>query len=60
VRGKCRPAGERLRADQPAGEVLARGDFLGAVGSGAIGFLSDEVTSQIRVRRHGNTAVLRY
>jgi hypothetical protein len=34
--------------------------FLGAVGSGAIDFLSDEVTSPIRVRRHGNSAVLRY
>jgi Domain of unknown function (DUF4440) len=43
----------------PAGEVLARDDFLGTVGSGAIDFLSDEVTSQIRVRRYGNTAVLR-
>jgi Domain of unknown function (DUF4440) len=44
----------------PAGEVLARDEFLGAVGLGAIDFLSDRVTSQIRVRRRGNTAVLRY
>jgi hypothetical protein len=44
----------------PLGEVLTRDDTLGAVGSGAIDFLSDQVTSQIRVRRHGNTAVLRY
>ena len=44
----------------PLGEILARADILGGVGSGAIDFLSDEVTSQIRVRRHGNTAVLRY
>jgi hypothetical protein len=43
----------------PAGEVLARDDVLGGVGSGAIDFLSDEVTSQIRVRRYGDTAVLR-
>jgi hypothetical protein len=44
----------------PIGEVLTRDVFLGAVGSGAIDFLSDEVTSPIRVRRHGNSAVLRY
>jgi hypothetical protein len=44
----------------PLGEVLARADLLGAVSSGALDFLSDEVTSPIRVRRHGNTAVLRY
>jgi hypothetical protein len=44
----------------PIGEILTRDVFLGAVGSGAIDFLSDEVTSPIRVRRHGNSAVLRY
>jgi hypothetical protein len=44
----------------PAGEVLTRDTFLGAVGSGAIDFLSDEVTSPIRVRLHGNSAVLRF
>jgi hypothetical protein len=44
----------------PLGEILTRADILGGVGSGAIDFLSDEVTSQIRVRRHGNAAVLRY
>ena len=44
----------------PIGEVLTRGDVLGGVGSGALDFLSDTVTSQIRVRVHGNTAVLRY
>ena len=44
----------------PAGEVLTRNDMLGGVGSGALDFLSDEVTSKIRVRLHGNTAVLRY
>jgi hypothetical protein len=44
----------------PLGEVLTRDVFLGAVGSGAIDFLSDEVTSEIRVRLHGNSAVLRY
>lgn len=44
----------------PLGEVLTRGDVLGGVGSGALDFLSDTVTSQIRVRVHGNTAVLRY
>jgi HAMP domain-containing protein len=44
----------------PLGEVLTRDDLLGAVGSGAIDFLSNEVTSEFRVRRHGNTAVLRY
>ena len=44
----------------PLGEVLAREVFLGGVGAGAVDFLSDTVTSQIRVRLHGNTAVLRY
>ena len=44
----------------PIGEVLTRGDVLGGVGAGALDFLSDTVTSQIRVRVHGNTAVLRY
>jgi hypothetical protein len=44
----------------PAGDVLTRDDLLGSVGSGALDFLSDEVTSEIRVRLHGNTAVLRY
>jgi len=44
----------------PLGELLTRDTFLGAVGSGAIDFLSNELTSQIRVRLHGNTAVLRF
>ena len=44
----------------PIGETLTRAVLLGAVGSGAIDFLSDELTSPIRVRRHGNSAVLRY
>ena len=44
----------------PIGDVLTRDDILGGVGSGALDFLSDTVTSQIRVRLHGNTAVLRY
>jgi hypothetical protein len=39
---------------------LTRDDMLGAVGSGALDFLSNTITSQIRVRLHGNTAVLRY
>ena len=44
----------------PLGNVLTRDDVLGGVSSGALDFLSDTVTSQIRVRLHGNTAVLRY
>jgi hypothetical protein len=44
----------------PLGEVLTRDDVLGGVGSGALDCLSDTVTSQIKVRLHGNTAVLRY
>ena len=44
----------------PLGDVLTRNDVLGGVGSGALDFLSDTVTSQISVRRHGNTAILRY
>ena len=44
----------------PLGEVLTRDDVLGGVGSGALDFLSDTVTSQIKVRLHGTTALLRY
>jgi hypothetical protein len=44
----------------PLGEVLTRDDVLGGVGSGALDFLSDTVTSQIKVRVHGNMAVVRY
>ena len=44
----------------PLGEVLTRDDVLGGVGSGALDFLSDTVTSQIKVRVHGNRAVVRY
>ncbi len=44
----------------PLGEVLTRKDVVGGVGSGALDFLSDTITSQIRVRLHGNAAVLRY
>ena len=44
----------------PIGDVLTRKDVIGGVSSGALDFLSDTVTSQIRVRLHGNTAVLRY
>jgi hypothetical protein len=44
----------------PLGEVLTRDDVLGGVGSGALDFLSDTITSQIKVRVHGNTAVVRY
>ena len=40
--------------------MLTRDAILGGVGSGAVDFLSDTVTSPIRVRRHGNSAVLRY
>jgi Domain of unknown function (DUF4440) len=44
----------------PLGEVLTRRDLLGGVGSGALDFVSDTVTSRIRVRLHGDAAVLRY
>jgi hypothetical protein len=44
----------------PLGDVLTRDDLLGAVGAGAIDFLSDEVSGQIRVRLHRGMAVLRY
>ena len=57
-------AGRLIASDfeliNPLGEVLTREAILGGVGSGALDFLSDTVTSQIKVRRHGNTAVLRY
>ena len=44
----------------PLGDVLTRDDVLGGVASGGLDFLADTVTSPIRVRLHGNTAVLRY
>ena len=44
----------------PLGEVLTRDAVLGGVGSGALDFLSDTVTSQIKVHVHGNMAVVRY
>jgi hypothetical protein len=57
-------AGQLIASDfeliNPLGEVLTRDALLGGVGSGAVDFLSDDVTSQIRLRPHGNTAVLRY
>ncbi len=57
-------AGSLMASDfeliNPIGDVLTRDDLLGGVGSGAIDFLSDELTSEIRVRLHGNTAVLRF
>jgi hypothetical protein len=57
-------AGSLMASDfeliNPIGDVLSRDDLLGGVGSGAIDFLSDELTSEIRLRLHGDTAVLRY
>jgi len=57
-------AGRLIASDfeliNPIGDVLTRDDVLGGVGSGALDFLSDTVTSQIRVRLHGNTAILRF
>ena len=57
-------AGRLIASDfeliNPIGDVLSRNDVLGGVGSGALDFLSDTVTSQIRVRLHGNTAILRF
>jgi hypothetical protein len=44
----------------PLGEVLTRDDLLGGVGSGALDFLSDTVTSRIKVRGARNMAVVRY
>jgi hypothetical protein len=55
-----RAAADDFELINPLGEVLTRDDVLGGVGSGALDFLSDTVTSQIKVRLHGNTAVLRY
>jgi hypothetical protein len=57
-------AGSLIASDfeliNPLGEVLTREAILGGVGAGAVDFLSDTVTSPIKVRRHGTTAVLRY
>jgi Domain of unknown function (DUF4440) len=44
----------------PLGELLTRTDLLGDVGSGALDFVSDTITSQIGVRLHGDAATLRY
>ena len=57
-------AGSLIASDfeliNPIGDVLTRDAVLAGVASGALDFLSDTVTSQIRVRLHGNRAVLRY
>jgi hypothetical protein len=55
-----RAAADDFELINPLGEVLTRNDLLGGLSSGALDFLSDTVTSQIRVRMHGTTAVLRY
>jgi hypothetical protein len=44
----------------PLGSVATRGSTLAGLGSGDLDFRSDTVTSHIRVRLRGNTAVLRY
>jgi len=57
-------AGRLIASDfeliNPLGDVLTRDDVLGGVASGGLDFLADTVTSPIKVRLHGNTAVLRY
>jgi Domain of unknown function (DUF4440) len=57
-------AGSLIASDyesiNPLGELLTRSDLLGSVGSGALDFVSDTVTSQIRVRLHRDAATLRY
>ena len=64
VDGDVAAAGSLIAGDfeliNPLGEVLTRDDLLGGVGSGALDFLSDTVTSRIKVRVHGNMAVVRY
>ena len=64
VDGDIAVAGSLIAGDfeliNPLGDVLTRDDLLGAVGAGVVDFLSDTVTSEMKVRRHGNTAVLRY
>jgi len=64
VDGDVAVAGSLIAGDfeliNPLGDVLTREDLLGAVRGGVLDFLSDTVTSGIKVRLHGNTAVLRY
>ena len=44
----------------PAGVLLSRDDFLGAIDAGVIDFLSLETVSPIAVRLSGDSATLRY
>jgi hypothetical protein len=44
----------------PGGGSLSREDYLGGVGSGELHYLVFEPASEIRVRRKGPMAVLRY
>ena len=44
----------------PGGGSLSREDYLGGVGSGELHYLVFEPASEIRVRRNGPMAVLRY
>jgi hypothetical protein len=49
-----------FQAINPAGVPLSREQLLGGVQAGAVDFLSQEPTSPIAVRMHGDSAVLRY
>jgi phage baseplate assembly protein W len=44
----------------PGGGSLSREDYLGGVGSGDLHYLVFEPASEIRVRRNGPVAILRY
>ena len=59
------PAATPLHADDyelitPGGRTLSRDDYLEGVGSGDLHYLVFEPASDIRVRRNGDVAVLRY
>jgi phage baseplate assembly protein W len=44
----------------PDGDVLSRGEFLGAVAARDIDYLSFEPVTDIEVRVHGDAAVVKY
>jgi hypothetical protein len=64
VDADTRTAGRLMAPDfqaiNPGGGPLARDEYLGAVGAGAIDYLAFEPTSRIVVRPSGDSAALRY
>lgn len=51
---------EEFQLVNPRGETLTKGQYLGGIESGRLDYLLWEPVSQISVRLHGDTAVIRY